>query len=107
MAKQIDLSKLSLADLKSLKKDIDKAMVSVEKAARKAALADAEKAAQKHGFSLADLTGGAPKRAAKSAAPSKYRHPENPAVTWSGRGRQPSWFKEAVAGGKKAEELAI
>jgi len=107
MAKRIDLSKHSLTELKALKKDIEKAMSDVEKTARKAALADAEKAAQKHGFSLSELTGSGAKRAKKAAAAPKYRHPENPAVTWSGRGRQPAWFKEALAGGTKPEKLAI
>ncbi|WNL48359.1 H-NS histone family protein (plasmid) [Dyella sp. BiH032] len=30
-----------------------------------------------------------------SAAP-KYRNPEDPSVTWSGRGREPEWFKKAL-----------
>lgn len=25
----------------------------------------------------------------------KYRHPENPELTWSGRGREPKWLAEA------------
>jgi len=32
---------------------------------------------------------------AKAVAP-KYRHPEDPSITWSGRGRQPEWFKKAL-----------
>lgn len=31
----------------------------------------------------------------KTVAP-KYRNPENPAQTWTGRGRQPSWVAEAL-----------
>jgi len=45
-----------------------------------------------------------PKRA---PAPAKYRHPENPALTWSGRGRKPLWFVEALSSGKTAEDMAI
>ncbi|MBO9468145.1 H-NS histone family protein [Tropicibacter sp. R15_0] len=37
----------------------------------------------------------------------KYRHPENPALTWSGRGRKPKWFVEALEQGKTPEDLAI
>jgi DNA-binding protein H-NS len=44
----------------------------------------------------------------KSApAPVKYRHPETPALTWSGRGRKPQWFVEALDAGKAAEDMAI
>jgi DNA-binding protein H-NS len=35
--------------------------------------------------------------------PALYRHPENPGVTWSGRGRKPPWVKEAIAKGREAE----
>ncbi|MCC5958218.1 MAG: H-NS histone family protein, partial [Rhodobacteraceae bacterium] len=45
-----------------------------------------------------------PKRA---PAPEKCRHPENPALTWSGRGSKPLWFVEALEAGKTAEDMAI
>jgi DNA-binding protein H-NS len=37
----------------------------------------------------------------------KYRHPENPDVTWSGRGRKPQWFVDALAAGTTAGDLEI
>jgi len=37
----------------------------------------------------------------------KYRHPENLALTWSGRRRKPQWFVEALETGKTAEDIAI
>ncbi|WP_354540899.1 H-NS histone family protein [Roseovarius sp. MBR-6] len=39
-------------------------------------------------------------------AAAKYRHPENPALTWSGRGRKPQWFVEALDAGNTASDLA-
>jgi DNA-binding protein H-NS len=35
-------------------------------------------------------------RGPKSAVAPKYRNPENPAQTWSGRGKRPLWFSEAL-----------
>lgn len=35
------------------------------------------------------------KKGTGSVAP-KYRNPSNAAETWSGRGRQPAWFAEAL-----------
>ncbi|UWQ19460.1 H-NS histone family protein [Jannaschia sp. M317] len=62
----------------------------------------------KEGYSLADLFGGkAPKKAGASKSVAKYRHPENASVTWSGRGRQPAWYKEAIEAGKSPEDMAI
>ena len=37
----------------------------------------------------------------------KYRNPQNPEETWSGRGRQPKWVEAALAGGQTLSELAI
>ncbi len=102
----IDLDTLSLQDLKTLQKDVGKAIKTFEDRQRKEALAAAEAAAREKGFSLNELMGAATKPAKKSAPP-KFRHPENPAFTWSGRGRQPAWFKEALEAGKAPEDLEI
>lgn len=104
MAK-IDLSKMSLADLKAHARDVQQAIVDFEKTKRAEALAEIEAVAAKFGFKAADLMGGkAPKasRSGKAPVAPKYRHPENASITWSGRGRQPGWIK-----GKKLEDFLI
>ncbi|MEM0950413.1 MAG: H-NS histone family protein [Pseudomonadota bacterium] len=103
MAK-INLEKLSLDELKALEKDVAKAIKGFEGKKRKEALAAAEAAANKAGFKLSELVGDtkAPK---KAAAPAKYKHPENPELTWSGRGRQPAWYKEAIEAGTSEADL--
>jgi len=47
------------------------------------------------GYSLAELVGTETK-SSRAPAAAKYRHPKNPALTWSGRGRKPQWFVEAL-----------
>jgi DNA-binding protein H-NS len=37
----------------------------------------------------------------------KYRNPERPSETWSGRGRQPHWVGAQLKSGKKVDELLI
>ena len=37
----------------------------------------------------------------------KYRHPQSPFETWSGRGKQPRWIVAQVRSGKKVDELLI
>jgi DNA-binding protein H-NS len=37
----------------------------------------------------------------------KYRNPDIPSETWSGRGRQPKWVQMAIAHNRKLEDLAI
>ncbi|KPQ15970.1 MAG: DNA-binding protein H-NS [Rhodobacteraceae bacterium HLUCCO18] len=104
MAK-IDLSKMSLDELKKLEKDTGKAIKGFEERQRKEALAAAEAAVSKYGYSLAELTGTSRKK--PKSAPPKYAHPENPSLIWSGRGRQPAWFKEAIENGKSEQDLLI
>lgn len=105
MAK-VNLDKMSRDELVQLRKDIDKTIKALEERQRKEALAAAEAAAKKKGFSLAQLTGTAPKKPRRSYPP-KYRHPENPELTWSGRGRQPAWYREWVEAGHPSADLLI
>jgi DNA-binding protein H-NS len=37
----------------------------------------------------------------------KYRNPERPSETWSGRGKQPRWVGAQLKSGKKFDELLI
>ena len=103
----MDLQTMSLEELKRLRKEVEKSIETYE--ARQ--LADArqklEAYAKEIGVKLEDVL-GAPKKSAKRApvAP-KYRHPENPSLTWSGRGRKPQWFIDALATGKTLEDLSI
>ena len=109
MAKLPDLSKLSIDELKSVIRDAEKTIEKKAKEELKAARKAAEEAAKKHGFSLDEITGGqtASKSRGKAKAPAKFANPDDPSQTWSGRGRQPDWFKAATDSGKSREDLAI
>lgn len=100
----VDLNSLSLEELTALSKDVSKAIENFQTRKRAEALAAIEAAAKVHGFTLAELTDGAIK-SKPAPKPAKYRHPENSEVTWSGRGRQPAWIKEALAEGKSLEHF--
>lgn len=96
----MDLSNLSRNELVKLRADIDKALIAAEERDRREALKAAEKAAAEFGFSLKDL-GAAPERAPAKRASSvaKYRNPNNPDETWTGRGRKPGWIYDALKQG--------
>lgn len=100
----IDLSSLSLDDLKQLEKDVAKAIKTFEARRKQEARAAAEAVAREHGFNLADLTG---EKGSKTVSAPKYQHPENPALTWTGRGRKPNWFVEALENGVSEVDLLI
>ena len=46
------------------------------------------------------------RRGTGSVAP-KYRNPADPEQTWSGRGKRPRWFNDALKAGKKEKDLAV
>lgn len=110
-----DLKSMNRRELEKLKADVEKALAKISEKDRKAAIAAAEKAAAAHGFSLADITGEATPKAKtrkaksgpKSVSAPKYRNPENPDQTWTGKGRQPEWFKSAIAAGKNPDDMEI
>jgi DNA-binding protein H-NS len=100
------LDNMDRDELLQLRKDVDAALKSLDDRRRKEAQSKLEDMAREMGFSLSELTGGKSKSKTTNSVP-RYVHPENPAMTWSGRGRQPEWFKDAIAAGKTKEELAI
>jgi len=102
------LDSMDLNELKALKKQLDRAIESFETHRRKTALEALEAVAKEQGFSLAELTGAvgnAPKSRERSAP--KFANPHDPGEAWSGRGRKPRWYVEAIEAGKTPEDLAI
>ena len=104
---ELDLNALDLKDLKSLQSRVAKAISTFEERRKKEALAKLDETARELGFaSLAELTGtSAPRKRAVIGA--KYANPANPSDTWSGRGRKPRWFAEALAAGKSEASLLV
>jgi DNA-binding protein H-NS len=86
---------------------VDKAIKDVEKRRLDDARKAAAKTAAEYGFRLADLVDSKADTNGKSKLPPKYRHPENPDQTWTGRGRRPAWLEEALASGHALEEFKI
>ncbi|MCQ0093810.1 H-NS family nucleoid-associated regulatory protein [Roseovarius sp. M141] len=116
MAK-FDLKSLSVQELKSLQKKVDRELAGRDKRQRKEALNAVKEKAKQLGFSLGDLIGdgagpnadgtsGSPK-AVRAPAPVKYRSLYDPQLTWSGRGRPPRWIKEAQENGVDLETLRV
>lgn len=104
----IDLSKMSLDELQALQKNVTRALANYEERKRLEAIAALEAKAKEMGFSLAELTGAtAKKKTPKALGVPKYAHPENPSVTWTGRGRQPAWIKEGLEAGRSLEDFLI
>jgi DNA-binding protein H-NS len=57
---------------------------------------------KQHGFEISDLFSKG--RKGKGTVAVKYRDPQNPENTWTGRGRMPRWMAAAMKGGKAKKE---
>jgi len=101
----INIDALFLKELKALRSQLDRAIDGYGAKQKQKALEAIKAAAQEHGFALKDLLSNDNLRT-RSVAP-KYVHPDDPARTWTGRGRKPHWVQEALDAGKSLEDLAI
>ena len=111
-----DLKSMSRKDLEKLLSDVKKALQAAQSRERRAARKAAEKAAAEYGFALNDLADEKPapkkvKKPRKAAAGPKskpqFANPENPAQTWTGKGRQPNWFRAQVEKGSDPESMRV
>lgn len=103
-----------LNDLLAKKAELEKQILEVQREARASAIAQVKSLMAQHGLTLADLgtrtPAGAPKARGSSTStkkvPPKYRDPAT-GQTWSGRGLQPTWLRQAQAGGAKLNDFLI
>lgn len=99
-----NLEDMSLSVLKKMQKDVAKAISTYQDRQKAEARAKVEALARDLGYSLAELIGTETKTT-RAPAVAKYRHPENSAITWSGRGRKPKWFTDSINAGKDPGDL--
>jgi DNA-binding protein H-NS len=108
----MDLSNLSLGDLRNLQEQIKQEMKKREVQEVQKAREQIMAIAQSVGVPLKDLI-SASGRSGKSAGGNtgsvavRYRNPDNASQQWTGRGRQPKWVKEWVEGGKSLDKLRV
>tara|TARA_R100000789_G_scaffold96680_1_gene98463 strand:- start:150 stop:506 length:357 start_codon:yes stop_codon:yes gene_type:complete len=110
--------------LKSMtRKELEKHLADVKKALQAARDRDhrdakkaAAKAAAEFGFSLGEISESETAKPKKGKAktkttrkPSKplYANPEDKAQTWTGKGRQPNWFRTQIANGTAPDAMRI
>ena len=98
------LKTMSIANLQTLKSQIDAAITEKVRSRRQELETELSKLAGFPGRGKATKFGGSGRMG--PVAP-KYRNPENPAETWAGRGLKPRWLTAAIKGGKKPDDFLI
>lgn len=97
----------SVSELLAQKAALEQQIAEAQRAERAGAVAKVRALMSEHGLTVADLSSrpSAPKKAGAKVAP-KYRDAAT-GNTWSGRGLQPRWLKEALASGKQIGDFAL
>jgi DNA-binding protein H-NS len=101
----------SLKELLAQKAELDRRIAETQRAEREQALAQVRTLMAEYGLTMADVAGhgraaSAPRGKPGGSVAPKYRDPAT-GQTWSGRGLQPRWLREALAAGRPIAEFAI
>lgn len=106
----IDLSSYNLGELKGLQHTIEKELKSRQQGDLAKARQQILAIAQQAGVSMEELLGGSTKKSSNRKGQkvrAQYQNPANQEQTWTGRGRQPRWIADGIAGGKKLADFRI
>jgi DNA-binding protein H-NS len=103
--KDSQLEKMSLKELRALKNKVEKTIRSKHDRDRAELRNKMKQMAEHAGFSIGDLFGG--KGGKRGPVSAKFAHPDDPSLTWSGRGRMPKWLSEKVKAGASPQDFRI
>ncbi|MEQ1719332.1 MAG: H-NS histone family protein [Hyphomicrobium sp.] len=103
-----DLEGYNVKELRELKERVDAVIVEKQKLERIELKSKFAELAEAAGLSLDDVLGMKRRGGGKGSVAAKYRNPENPEETWTGRGRMPNWLGEKMKKrGVSKEDFAI
>lgn len=95
----------SLAQLQAQIAELQRQADELRRSERAEVIDNIKQAIAQYGLTAADLgLSGASKRGRKAATGSPIKYRDGP-HTWTGRGRRPQWFVDALAAGKTAQDL--
>ena len=105
----VDLSDYNLSELKGLQAEIEKEIKARQQQDVTKAREQIFAIAHGLGVSVEELLadGGKKSKSSGKKVQVQYQNPADNAQTWTGRGRQPRWIAEGLAGGKSLDDFRI
>ncbi len=104
----MDLSSLSVSQLRDLQQQIPAEIKRREAQEKVNVLNELRAFAKARGYAIEELLAKETKvKVSGNKVKVKYRHPENAELEWTGRGRKPKWIEAWVAGGNTLESLLV
>jgi DNA-binding protein H-NS len=103
----MDLSKLSIAELRALEARVSGLVEKAQKREREAAIERIYAVAHGLKMPLKTILASGANSTKTSRKGNKYQDPKNPANTWVGKGARPAWLKAALAVGVALDSLLV
>jgi DNA-binding protein H-NS len=106
----MDLSSLSVVELRELQQKIPGEIKKRESQEKVNALNELRAFAKSKGYSIEELLGKEAKEksvATRGKVAVKYRHPQDASLEWTGRGRKPKWVEAWLANGGSLDNLTV
>jgi DNA-binding protein H-NS len=104
------LDEMSLEELVNLKNKANQLIYIKQEEQKLKLLEEFKQRASRMGLSFDEVVVGSGYSARKSKGskvPPKYRHPNDPEMTWTGRGRTPLWIVDLIDSGFSLNDLLI
>ena len=106
-ADEINLEGFSIPELENLAVRVVVQINNKKEERKRELLEEMEKIAEREGLTLEEVIRAGRKPRKRQPPKQKYRNPDKPSQTWSGRGKKPAWVENALASGKKLKDLEI
>jgi DNA-binding protein H-NS len=100
-----NLKGMSVETLQNLIADAQNLLDKYEKERRKAVIKEIQDLAASANLSVEIKEGD--KVITSSKGVPRYRNPNDPQQTWSGRGKRPNWLNKALESGKKLDDFTV
>jgi DNA-binding protein H-NS len=102
-----DYQNLSESELQAIIESAEKALKNIQANKRKDVIAQIKELASSIDVAV-DIHETDKKPVRKGVkVPVKYRHPEDPEKTWTGRGVMPTWLKTLISAGHERSEFEV
>ncbi len=102
-----DLNQLSETELQSLLENAGRALKERQYSKRKEVIAQIKELAASIGVNVEIQETGKKLDRRSAAVPARYRNPDDPTQTWTGRGLKPKWMQALIAAGRSPSEFEI
>lgn len=107
MEAELKINEMSADELKALISNAEAALVNQLREQRREVVTKMRELAASVGIQFEIIADEPIKSRRLAVAAPKYRNPANHEQTWSGRGKRPKWFIEAIDAGVDPESMKI